>query len=101
MLDTRVPVVALSCWSVMLVDDCDIYITGWDIWEGRGRVSGLIREFNTVDKIAKSVGGVTYELLYSPAFNSDAFHEWSSWVAKNKVTKYEDVTASYAKSEKA
>ena len=79
------PMVILSNWSIMELNDGSRHFVGYNVLLKEGRVSSAIQTFdkNTMSGITNS--GRVYKLDGSAGCNNDAHYVWQQWCNINSI----------------
>ena len=89
----EVPELVLVRWMLIQLPDGNVHAVGWNTVEGEGRVSSPLKEVDTDARCAVSRSGRRYVLRGPPGHDSDALYVFQAWLALNRLTTWEDVTA--------
>lgn len=93
------PSVELTHWWVFETPEGDHHFNGYNHsgWDGEGRVSSKIVEFDMETKTGITRSGRKYILKGLPAYNGDAHYVFDGWLRINKLTRDDisDATGDY------
>ena len=83
----------LTSWQVLQLPSGDRHLVGYCIENSEGRVSTVVREFDTGKLHAKTDSGRVYILRGRPGGDLEAAYVWERWTRINSADSWEDVTA--------